>query len=127
MKKMARYQLNPLLISGGKEYAGIFQPNQLAALSVMALEFQSQGYAIGLLFFGFYCIIIGYLIFKTFHIPRVLGILYALAGVCYILNSFIMFASRGFDNPLFPYILFPSFIGELSVCLWLLFAGVREK
>lgn len=121
------YQLYPLIILGGKEYPGIFQPDQLAALSAMALDFQSQGYAIGLVFFGFYCIIIGWLIFKSWHIPKVLGILYAVAGLCYILNSFIMFLSRGFANPLFPYILFPSFIGEAAVCLWLIFAGIKEN
>jgi len=121
------YQLYPLLILGNKAYLGVFQPGQLAALSAMALDFQSQGYAIGLVFFGFYCIIIGCLIFKTLYIPRLLGILYAIAGLCYIINSFTMFLSRGFANPLFPYILFPSFIGEAAVCLWLIFAGIKEN
>jgi len=121
------YQLYPLLIFGNKAYLGVFQPGQLAALSAMALDVQSQGYAIGLVFFGFYCIIIGRLIFKTLYIPRVLGILYAIAGLCYIINSFTMFLSRGFANPLFPYILFPSFIGEAAVCLWLIFAGIKEN
>jgi len=118
-------QLHPLLLLGDKAYLSIFKPDELAALSSMALESQSQGYAIGLVFFGVYCIIIGCLIFKTTYMPKVLGILYAIAGSCYILNSFIMFLSRGFHNPLFPYILFPSFIGEASVCLWLIFAGIK--
>lgn len=121
------YQLYPLLIFGNKAYLSVFQPGQLAALSAMALDVQSQGYAIGLVFFGFYCIIMGYLIFKTLYIPKILGILYAIAGLCYIINSFTMFLSRGFANPLFPYILFPSFIGEAAVCLWLIFAGIKEN
>jgi hypothetical protein len=93
----------------------------------MALKIQTQGYAIGLVFFGFYCIIIGYLIFKTSYIPKLLGILYALAGLSYILNSFIMFLSKDFDNPFFPYILFPAFIGEFSVTLWLLIKGIKNN
>jgi hypothetical protein len=121
------YQLHPLIILGPKGYPDIFQPAQLAALSDMALQIESQGYAIGLVFFGFYCILIGYLIFNTRYLPKVFGILYAIAGLCYIVNSFVMFLSPGFHNPLFPYILFPSFIGELSVCLWLLFAGVKDQ
>jgi hypothetical protein len=120
-------QLHPLLIYGNTNYLQAFQPSQLAILSSIALKVQSQGYAIGLVFFGFYCIIIGYLIFKTGVIPKMLGILYALAGLCYILNSFIMFLSHGFGNPLFPYILFPAFIGEFSVCIWLLIMGIREN
>ncbi len=119
-------QLHPLLVYGNANYLQSFQPNQLAVLSPMALEIQSQGYAIGLVFFGFYCVIIGYLIYKTEYIPKLLGILYAIAGVSYILNSFIMFLSHGFSNPLFPYILFPAFIGELSVCMWLLVMGIKE-
>jgi len=121
------YQLYPLLIFSNKAYLDVFQPGQLAALSAMALDFQSQGYAIGLVFFGVYCIIIGRLIFKTLYMPGVLGILYAIAGLCYIINSFTMFLSGGFANPLFPYILFPSFIGEAAVCLWLIFAGIKEN
>jgi hypothetical protein len=118
-------QLHPLLIYGNQNYLQAFQPNQLAVLSTMALKIQSQGYAIGLVFFGFYCIIIGYLIFKTNFIPKILGILYAFAGLSYILNSFIMFLSPGFNNPLFPYVLIPAFIGEFSVCIWLLIMGIR--
>ncbi len=119
-------QLQPLLIYGSANYLQSFQPGQLAVLSAVALKVQSQGYAIGLVFFGFYCIIIGYLIFKTDFIPKVLGILYALAGLSYIISSFTMFLSYGFNNPLFPYILYPAFIGEFSVCIWLLVMGIRE-
>lgn len=120
-------QLHPLLIFGNTNFLESFQPNQLAVLSIMALKIQTQGYAIGLVFFGIYCIIIGYLIFRTNYIPKLLGILYALAGVSYILNSFVMFLSSGFDNPLFPYDLFPAFIGEFSVTMWLLIKGVKTN
>ena len=46
---------------------------------------------------------------KTGYIPKILGMLYAFAGFCCILNSFIMFLSRGFANPFFPHVLFPAF------------------
>jgi hypothetical protein len=118
------HQLHPLLILDG--YVGIFRVDQLAALSTMALETQSQGYAIALVFFGFYCVFIGYLIARTRVMPKALGIIYAIAGICYIINSFVMFLSHGFHNPLFPYILVPSFIGELSIALWLLIPGAKD-
>lgn len=118
------HHLQPLLLLNG--YTGIFRADQLAAFSTMALEAGSQGYAIALVFFGFYCVFIGYLIARTRVMPKVLGIMYAIAGVCYIINSFVMFLSPGFDNPLFPYILIPSFLGELSVALWLLIPGVKD-
>jgi len=120
-------QLTPLLYSGSEHYLASFQPNQLAALSKIALNMQEQGYAIALVFFGCYCVIIGWLIFKCSFLPRVLGILYALAGISYLVNSFTGFLSHEFANPLFPYILVPAFVGELSVSLWLLIMGVKES
>lgn len=117
-------QITPLLLLGNDTYLNTFQKSQLATLSLLSLNIQSQGYAIGLVFFGFYCIIIGFVIYKTNAIPRIIGVLYAIAGVCYLINSFTMFLSKGFENPMFVYLAIPIFIGELSVCLWLLIKGI---
>lgn len=120
-------QISPLLILSNETYLNSFQPNQLATLSLLSLNIQAQGYAIGLVFFGFYCGIIGYLILKSNLVPKILGILYAFAGVCYVINSFTMFLSKGFENPLFVYLAIPIFIGELSLCLWLLIKGINTS
>jgi hypothetical protein len=117
-------QITPLLLLGNDTYLNAFQKDQLAALSLLSLNVQSQGYGIGLVFFGFYCILIGYVVFKTSAIPRVIGVAYAIAGLCYLVNSLTMFLSKGFVNPLFIYLAIPIFIGELSLCLWLLIKGI---
>lgn len=117
-------QITPLLLLSNDTYLNTFQQSQLATLSLLSLNIQSQGYAIGLVFFGFYCIIIGFVICKTNAIPRIIGVLYAIAGLCYLINSFTMFLSKGFANPMFIYLAIPIFIGELSVCLWLLIKGI---
>lgn len=117
-------QISPLLILGNDAYLNSFQPDQLASLSLLSLNIQAQGYGLGLVFFGFYCLIFGYIIIKSQMLPKVLGVLYAITGICYLLNSFIMFLSKSFDNPLFAYLAVPIFIGELSLCLWLLIKGV---
>jgi len=117
-------QITPLLLLGNDTYLNTFQPNQLATLSLLSLNIQSQGYGIGLVFFGFYCILIGYVIYRTGAIPKIIGVLYAVAGICYLINSFTMFLSKGFANPLFIYLAIPIFIGELSLCLWLLIKGI---
>jgi Domain of unknown function (DUF4386) len=105
-------------------YLKTFQPNQLATLSLLSLNIQAQGYAIGLVFFGFYCLIVGYVIYKSRFLPKIFGILYAITGLCYLINSFTMFLSKDFKNPLFFYLAIPIFIGELSLCLWLLIKGI---
>jgi hypothetical protein len=120
-------QISPLLLLSNNTYLKTFQPNQLAALSQLSLNIQGVGYAIGLVFFGFYCLLVGYVIFKSKMVPKFLGILYIISGLGYLINSFIMLLSKGFANPLFTYIAIPIFIGELSFCLWLLIKGVDNS
>lgn len=119
-------QISPLLYLSNDSYLNTFSQEQLAALSLHALNLQAQGYGIALVFFGFYCLIIGYLIMVSNLIPRFLGVLYAIAGLCYLINTFTMLLSKGFTNPLFVYLAVPILIGELGLALWLLIAGVRE-
>ena len=117
-------QISPLLILSNDTYLKTFEPNQLATLSLLSLNIQTQGYAIGLVFFGFYCLIVGYVIYQSKFLPKIFGILYAFSGLCYLVNSFTMFLSKGFENPFFVYFAIPIFIGELSLCLWLLIKGI---
>lgn len=121
------YQITPLLLLGNNAYLNTLQPNQLAALSLLSLNIQAQGYAIGLVFFGFYCLIIGYVLFKSRMLPKLIGILYIISGLGYLINTFTMFLSKGFANPAFSYVAIPIFIGELSLCLWLLIKGVDSS
>ncbi len=120
-------QISPLLILSNSVYLNTFQPNQLATLSQLSLNVQGVGYAIGLVFFGFYCLLVGYVISKSKMVPKFLGILYIISGIGYIINSFTMLLSKGFANPIFPYLAIPIFIGELSFCLWLLIKGVDDS
>lgn len=120
-------QISPLLILSNNAYLNTFQPNQLATLSQLSLNIQGVGYAIGLVFFGFYCLLVGYVIFKSKMVPKFLGIFYIISGVGYLINSFTMLLSKGFANPIFTYVAIPIFIGELSFCMWLLIKGVDNS
>lgn len=120
-------QTSPLLILGNNAYLKSFQPNQLATLSQLSLNIQGVGYAIGLVFFGFYCLLVGYVIYKSKMVPELLGILYIISGLGYLINSFTMLLSKGFANPIFSYVAIPIFIGELSFCLWLLIKGIDNS
>ena len=115
----------PLILLGGERYLSVFNAEQLQALGYMSLRLQAVGFNLSLAVFAFDCIISGYLIFRSTFLPRILGVLLAIAGLCYLTNSFASFLSPAFADHLFPYILIPSFIGELSICLWLLIIGVN--
>lgn len=118
-------QLAPLLLLHSTSYLKAFNIEQLQTLSLFFLKLQSQGYGISLILFAFYFPIIGYLVYKSNFLPQILGIIYTLAGLGYLINSLSMFLTPHFSVYLFPYVLLPAFIGEVSMSLWLLIKGVK--
>lgn len=51
----------------------------------------------------------------------------SIAGVCYVINSFALLLSPPLSSRLFPAILIPALIAELSLALWLLSKGVNAE
>jgi hypothetical protein len=96
-------------------------------LSLLAASVSLLGIAVGpvlkvnpLPFFGVYCLLIGYLIFRSTFLPRTLGVLMAFAGV-----GWLTFLSPPLAKSLYPYNLAPGILGEGSLTLWLLVVGVN--
>jgi hypothetical protein len=117
----------PLLLLGNAPFLNVFNAEQLQALSFVSLRLHGVGYNIGLVFFGIHCALVGYLIWKSTFLPRVLGPLMALAGVCYLVNSFAAFLAPAFKAQIYPAILMPAGVAELSLTAWLLFVGVNVQ
>jgi hypothetical protein len=116
-------QFAPLtLLSGSPDLAAIPHA-ELAALARLALKWHDVGFDIGLTFFGFALVIYGVVMFRSGFFPRVLGVLYGLAGAFYLANSFAYFFM---PNLLSIYLLLPCLAGEGSVALWLLIVGIDE-
>ena len=115
----------PIFLSGNAEYLKAFDPQQLHALTYLSIKSDENGFGIGLIFFGFTCLVLGYLIFRSSYLPKALGVMMQIAGLCYLTNSFALILAPTFADKIFPAILIPSFIGELSLCLWLLVKGVN--
>jgi hypothetical protein len=99
----------------------------LHALASRSIDLHGYGFGIGLIFFGAACLARGYLIYKSGYIPRILGALLGLAGISYLVNSFALLLSPAVASMLFPAVLLPAFVGELSLALWLLFAKGAER
>ena len=94
----------------------------LVGLAFEALRLQPQGVNIAIVFDGFYCILIGYLVFTSAVPPRILGALMVLGGL-----GWLTFLSSPLANYLSPYNLAFGLLGEGSVCLWILLMGVNVR
>lgn len=106
-------------------YLRALAPEQTHAMAMLAIRSHSTGFGIALIFFGVECVILGYLICRSGYMPRPIGVLMAIAGVCYAINSFALLLSPPLSSRLFPAILLPSLIAELSLALWLVVKGVK--
>ena len=73
-------------------------------------------------FAGFYCLLIGYLIFRSTFLPRILGVLMAIAGLCWL-----TFLSPPLATYLSTYNLASALLAEGLVFLWLLVMGVNDQ
>lgn len=109
----------------GAAYVDAFTPEQLNVMALLSVRTHSAGFGIALIFFGVECVILGYLIARSGYMPRIIGVLMQIAGVCYVINSFALLLSPPLSSRLFPAILIPALIAELSLALWLLVKGVR--
>ncbi|HXO22537.1 MAG TPA: DUF4386 domain-containing protein [Thermoanaerobaculia bacterium] len=121
------YLLAALFPLGKAEYLQAFQPGQLYALASLAVKSHSYGFGVALIFFGCVCLLLGYLIFKSGYLPKAVGVLMQIAGLCYLINSFALILAPSVANRLYPAILLPAFVGEASLCLWLLVKGVNVE
>ena len=115
----------PLFLLERSSYLAAFSPEQLHAISSLAIKAHAYGFAIGLIFFGFACLATGYLIFKSGYLPKILGLLLAMAGLSYLINSFALLLAPSLADAISPAILIPAFVGELLLTLWLILKGVN--
>jgi hypothetical protein len=109
---------------GSPDYLKAFEPQQLQVLANLALRSHDVAFNIALIFFGFTCVVNGYLIFRSGYLPKFVGILMQIAGVSYLTACFAALFAPAFADLISPAILLPPLIGESSFCLWLLIKGV---
>jgi Domain of unknown function (DUF4386) len=91
-------------------------------LAFEALRWQPQGLNIALVVHGLDGLLIGYLIFRSTFLPRILGALMTFAGL-----GCLTYMSPPLVNDLSPYNLASALLGEASVFLWLLVMGVNKQ
>jgi uncharacterized membrane protein (UPF0136 family) len=115
----------PLKLAIDAGALGAFSSEQLHAVSYISLQLQDAGLLLSFLFYGLDEVFSGFLIFRSRFLPRVLGVLLGISGLCYFTHGFLSFLAPTLDARLFPYILFPCLPGEGSISLWMATVGLN--
>jgi hypothetical protein len=113
------FLLAPVVLLKGSHYLSVFKVEQLQALAYVFIKFYSLGYDVCFVFFACYLLLIGYLVFESTFLPRILGALTMVGGL-----SGLTFLLPLFATSVFRYILLAD-IGEAALVLWLLVMGVN--
>jgi hypothetical protein len=87
-----------------------------------ALRVQPRGMNFAIVFAGFYCLLISYLIARAPFLPRPLAVLMALAGI-----GWLTWLSNPLVKYLSPYNLAVGALAEILVFVWLMVMGVNAQ
>ncbi len=115
------FYLAPTVVLEGAQSASGFTTEQGQTLTLVLLKLYGQSFNTSLVFFAFYCFLIGCLILRSSFLPRILGVGMVLAGL-----GWLTFISPSFARPHVSYIMLAG-IGEAALMIWLLAAGVNEE
>lgn len=123
--------LNVLPLLSGAEYLTVFTTDQLNAQVMLLIHAFNSGWLIGLVFFGFHLLVVGYVIIKSGgYLPRIIGIFLIIASAGYVIDSVAHFLLPNYTDYKTIFLLIvavPGVIGELSLAFWLLIKGVKVQ
>jgi hypothetical protein len=120
-------QFAALLLSSGADYLTVFTADQLQALVPLFLNLHEHGIFIAQIFWGLWLFPMGYLVYKSGFLPRILGVLLIIAGFGYLIDSFGKLLFPNYDATIIATIIAFTFYGELFLALWLLIKGVNVE
>ena len=113
-----------LFLLNGEDYLTGSNTDRIHDQMMLFLNGHDYGLRVGLIFFGFHLLVLGYLIVKSGYIPGILGISLIIVSFGYLANSFLSVLMPVYEDhkTIIQYIVFlPAMVSELALCLWLLF------
>jgi hypothetical protein len=99
----------------------MFTPRLLEAQALSDINAYTDVWTAGLLLFGIHLFLVGCLAYRSGYVPRLLGVLLAVAGLGYGLDSVATVLSDGAWTDVSAF----TFIGEFLLALWLVIRGRR--
>lgn len=105
---------------GGPDGAAL-QPAQLQAQVMASIASFDNGWDMSLAIFGLHLLGLGYLLFKSAHFPRFLGVLVVVAGCGYLADSFGTILVPDYALSIGAF----TFVGEALLIFWLFWRAVK--
>lgn len=122
---MMIHSLATLSFLGDANYLAAFETDQLQALARTSLRLGALGNSIGLVFFAFYCLSLGFLVLASRFLPKILGVVLVIAGMAWAVGSIGAFLAPSIA--LLSYLIPVSGLCELGFALWILVMGVNAE
>ena len=114
------------LLMNGPDTLNGFQAHQLQSLAMFFLDLREKGFTVAQLFYGAWLFPVGYLVFKSGFLPKILGIVLMVHCFTWLSTFFQSFLFPGFTA--ITYVSYPlGFIAEFGLTLWLLIMGAKEQ
>jgi len=115
-----------VLLLSGADYLKVFQINQLQTLAMFFLYLYKNGFMIAQFFYAAWLFPLGYLVFKSGYLPKVLGIIVMIECFGWLMYPFQFFLFPAYE--VISYVSFAiGFIGEFGLTLWLLIKGAKDQ
>ena len=116
-----------LRLVGEAGYLDAVDAGQRDALTLLALDSHGDGVFVGQIFFGFSLLLLGWLVFRAGFVPRIFGVLLAVAAVGYLADSVGHLLWSGYDDAFGWLVGVTAVVGEVPFFLWLLIKGVDSR
>jgi uncharacterized protein DUF4386 len=115
----ALFRVAPMTILRAAQSSTGLRKEHVDAVAYLVLKLYAPSYCIALVFFGFYMILIGWLIFNSTFMPRLLGVAVAIGGA-----GGLTFLWPPLAMILWPRVILALDVGEFGFMLWLAIKGL---
>lgn len=108
---------------GNADYLSVFKTSEIQAQVMLSLNAFRDTWNVGYTFFGLHLTLLGIVAYRSGFIPKFIGILLLIAGVCYMIDYFglLLFPNLGLGlSAIFGW-------GELIFMFWLLIRGGKAE
>jgi hypothetical protein len=105
----------------GDAYLNTFSTQQLQTLALLSFNVYGAAGSLSTIFYGTGSIILGYLIWRSGYLPRIIGALWVIGGFGFVIATLVFFIAPAYASFL---LMLPMIIALVALGLWLLVKGL---